>query len=69
MSQQKVDRIRITEEEVEEILSLPDAFKPDPTHEIVGVLLPFKTLTKARQKAKEMGLKLHEYIEHLIEQA
>lgn len=73
MSQQKVERKVISEEEqeaeVQSILSLPDAFKPDPTHEIVGVLLPYKTLMKARQKAKEMGIKLHEYIEQLIEQA
>jgi hypothetical protein len=67
MSQEKVEKIRISEEEVEAILALPDKFKPTPTHEIVGVLLPYPTLEKARRIAASKKIKLHEYIEQLID--
>lgn len=66
MSQTKVEKIRISEEEVEAILALPDKFKPTPTHEIVGVLLSYPTLEKARRIAASKKIKLHEYIEQLI---
>lgn len=53
---------RITEKEVEDILKLPDAFKPIPEEEIVAFPIKRKNKENLEKRAKELGIKQSEVV-------
>ena len=55
-------KVKVTEEEVEEILSLPDAFKPIPEQELFAFEIKHKNKVQVRQRAKELGISQSEVI-------
>lgn len=56
------NRIKVTEEEVEEILSLPDAFKPIPEEELFAFQIKQRNKLQVKKRAKELGITQSEVI-------
>jgi hypothetical protein len=66
MNKPKRPAQKISEQEVEEILSLPDALKKIPEHDLFCVRLRTEVYQRAKQKAKEEGTTPSDIIERAI---
>lgn len=62
MSEKTPNKTKVTEEEVEEILSLPDAFKPIPEEEIFAFQIKQRNKVQVKKRAKELGISQSEVI-------